>query len=199
MVTDWRKEEIIDWSKPIETLEGKKLSYVGPFVDGKVVVESHEEEKRYAVCKYSGVHDNLELSRLWFVRNVREEQKMTIDWTKPIETLEGEKVFYIGHSSDGSIVVERVGMKIIYRVDAMTGVSDSRVGASPCWDVRNVRDESKIESRWINIYENEDWGYKTKKEANERSVKSIKPITNAEVIFKDGKPIDIKLHQVDGE
>ena len=37
MVTDWRKEEIIDWSKPIETLEGKKLSYVGPFVDGKVV------------------------------------------------------------------------------------------------------------------------------------------------------------------
>ena len=117
---------------------------------------------------------------------------MTIDWTKPIENVQGDKLRYVGKTeTTGKVVVENLDSGTIYLVYH----DDGRYHLNRnTWNVRNVPEKPKIETRWVNVYEGCP-GCFTKEKADEFS--SLGRVGQLEITYKDGKPIDVKLHTVD--
>lgn len=118
---------------------------------------------------------------------------MTIDWTKPIETVNGDPLFYVGKTKDGRVLVEHDFNGMLSLVDSETGVCN----AYERYRVRNVPEEPKIETRWKNLYSLSFYGYRTKHDADANSLGER--TGQIEITFKDGKPVDVKLHSVGDE
>jgi hypothetical protein len=119
------------------------------------------------------------------------EMQMTIDWTKPIETIDGDPVFYVGKDKNGKAVIEFKHADGIYRVKYETGQADYKP-----MSVRNVPEKPKIETKWINLYAPiTDCGYDSKEKADKSAATYRSGLI--EITYKDEKPIDVKLHPVD--
>ena len=118
------------------------------------------------------------------------------DPTKPVQTRDGRKARIIC-TDRKSTVYPLVGLILNGETEYLTewdlnGKHRSNGFFDSVNDLINIPERT---SRWVNVYDGSDWcyGFETESDAREHSTKCRRG--TVEIIFEDGKPVDVKLHR----